>query len=100
MLRGSTGYKEDDQSGCENNQDAREAMAGSSIGLSWAYANRIVYTRNSGLLKPMGEVDVIKSTTSELIIKCLDKQFSRYGVPSTLTTDNGPNLVSAEMEEY
>ena len=46
------------------------------------------------------EVDVIKSTTSEMIIKCLGKQFSRYGVPSTLRTDNGPNLVSAEMEEY
>ena len=46
------------------------------------------------------EVDIIKSTTSETIIKCLDKQFSRYGVPSTLRTDNRPNLVSAEMEEY
>ena len=46
------------------------------------------------------EVDIIKSTTSETIIKCLDKQFSRYGVPSTLRTGNGPNLVSAEMEEY
>ena len=46
------------------------------------------------------EVDVIKSTTSAVIIKCLDKQFSRYGVPSTLRTDNGPNLVSAEMEGY
>ena len=46
------------------------------------------------------EVDVIKSTSSEAIIKCLDRQFSRYGVPSTLRSDNGPNLVSAEMEEY
>ena len=46
------------------------------------------------------EVDVIKSTTSEVIIKRLDKQFSRYGVPSALRTDNGTNLVSAEMEEY
>ena len=46
------------------------------------------------------EVDIIKSTTSETIINCLDKQFSRYGVPSTMRTDNGPNLVSAEMEEY
>ena len=46
------------------------------------------------------EVDVIKSTSSEAIIKCLDRQFSKYGVPSTLRTDNGPNLVSAEMEEY
>ena len=46
------------------------------------------------------EVDIIKCTTSETIINCLDKQFSRYRVPSTLRTDNGPNLVSAEMEEY
>ena len=46
------------------------------------------------------EVDIIKSATSEVIITCLYKQFSRYGVPSTLRTDNGPNLVSAEMEEY
>ena len=44
------------------------------------------------------EVDVIRS--SEVIIKRLDKQFSRYGVSSTLRTDNGTNLVSAEMEEY
>ena len=35
-----------------------------------------------------------------MIIKYLYKQFSRYGVPSTLRTNNGANLVSAEMEEY
>ena len=46
------------------------------------------------------EVDIIKSTTSETIINCLDKQFSSYGVPSTLRTDSRPNLVSAEMEKY
>ena len=46
------------------------------------------------------EVDVIKSTTSKTIIKCLDKQFSRFGVPCNLRTDNRPNLVSAEMEGY
>ena len=46
------------------------------------------------------EPDIIKSTTSKVTIKCLDKQLSRYGVPSLLTMDNGTNLVSAEMEEY
>ena len=46
------------------------------------------------------EVDIIKSTTSETIFKCLDKQFSRFGVLSTLRTNKTPNLVSAEMEEY
>ena len=37
---------------------------------------------------------------TKVIIKHVDKQFSRYGVPSTLRTDNRTNLVSAEMEEY
>ena len=46
------------------------------------------------------EVDIIHSTTSEVIIKCLDKQFCRYGVTRTLRTDNGANLVSAEMNGY
>ena len=46
------------------------------------------------------EVDVIHSTTSEVIIKCLDKQFCGYGVPRTLRTDNRTNLVSAEMDGY
>ena len=46
------------------------------------------------------EVDVIHSTTSEVIIKCLDKQFYRYGVPHTLRTDNGANLASTEMDGY
>ena len=46
------------------------------------------------------EVDVIYSTTSEVIIKCLNKHFSRYGVPRTLRTNNGVNLVSAEMDGY
>lgn len=46
------------------------------------------------------EGDVVKSTSSEVIIKCLDRQFSRYGVPGTSRSDNGPNLMSSEMEEY
>ena len=99
MLRLPTGYKADNHSACEDNQDAREAMARSSTGLTWAIPtgeHLLVLVEPSRWL----EVDIIKSTTSETIIKCLDKQFSRYGVPSTLRTDNGPNLVSAEMEEY
>ena len=46
------------------------------------------------------EVDVIYSTTSATIIKCLDSHFARYGVPVGLRTDNGSNLVSEEMEKY
>ena len=46
------------------------------------------------------EVDIVQSTNSQTIIKRLDAQFSRYGIPKTLRTDNGSNLVSAEIEQY
>ena len=46
------------------------------------------------------EVDVIRSTTSATIIKCLDSHFARYGVPVGLRTDNGSNLVTEDMEKY
>ena len=40
------------------------------------------------------EVDVLRSTTSAAVIKCLDTHFTRYN------RDNGSNLVSEEMEKY
>ena len=46
------------------------------------------------------EVDVLRSTTSAAVIKCLGGHFARYGVPVGLRTDNGSNLVSEEMEKY
>ena len=46
------------------------------------------------------EVDVVRSTTSSAIIRCLGNHFTRHGIPETLRTDNGPNLVSHEMEEF
>ena len=46
------------------------------------------------------EVDVIRATTSKVIIQRLDAQFARYGMPKTLRTDNGSNLVSEEVEDY
>ena len=36
----------------------------------------------------------------QYIIKCLEKHFTRHGIPETLRTDNGSNLVSHEMEEF
>ena len=45
-------------------------------------------------------VDVVRNTSSIAIIKCLEKHFTRHGIPETLRTDNGSNLVSHEMEEF
>ena len=38
-------------------------------------------------------MDVVKSTTSSVVIGCLEKHFSRHGIHEMLRTDNGPNLV-------
>ena len=46
------------------------------------------------------EVVVVRATTSKIIIQRLDAQFARYGIPNTLRPDNGPNLVSNEIEDY
>jgi len=42
----------------------------------------------------------LTSTTSRSIITALKSIFSRYGVPATLLSDNGPQFTSAEMEEF
>ena len=41
-----------------------------------------------------------RATTSKIIIQRLDAQFARYGIPKSLRTDNSPNLVSNEIEDY
>lgn len=46
------------------------------------------------------EIDVLKTTTSEKLVKSLETIFCRHGYPEILKTDNGPNLVSAEFEHY
>ena len=44
------------------------------------------------------DVVLQKDTSSKSLIKELESIFSRYGYP--LKTDNGPNLVSVEIENY
>ena len=46
------------------------------------------------------ELDVVRNTSSSTIINCLEKHFTRHGIPETLRTDNGSNLVSHEMEDF
>lgn len=46
------------------------------------------------------EVDCLKTTTSVAIIQRLRYWFGRYGVPSEIVSDNGPQFVSSEMEDF
>lgn len=40
------------------------------------------------------------SVTSQVIIDFLDSLFARWGLPNTITTDNGPQLTSSEFTTY
>ena len=46
------------------------------------------------------EVTIMKSTTTEKTIEALGEMFSRFGSPTQLVSDNGPQLVSQEMEAF
>lgn len=46
------------------------------------------------------EVVILRSTSNTRITEVLKPIFSRFGVPHTLKTDNGPQLVSEEFEAF
>ena len=46
------------------------------------------------------EVDLLKNTNSSVVIKFLNAQFSRHGIPDVLVTDNGPQFISGEFSEF
>ncbi|XP_018398448.1 PREDICTED: uncharacterized protein K02A2.6-like [Cyphomyrmex costatus] len=41
-----------------------------------------------------------KDTSSALIIQCIRESIARYGIPDTIVSDNGPQFVSREFEEF
>ena len=46
------------------------------------------------------EVEVMRSTTSEKVIECLEKIFTTHGLPLSLRSDNGPQFRSEVFELY
>ena len=46
------------------------------------------------------EADIMRSTISEKVIGCLEIIFAAHGLPVSLKTDNGPQLVSEEFESF
>ena len=46
------------------------------------------------------EVDILKSTVDSKVISRLEEMFARHGLPESLTSDNGPQFISAEFAEY
>ena len=46
------------------------------------------------------EVDVIRSTTTEVIIEKMEAHFARHGLPLSLRSDNGPQFVAAAFTTF
>jgi hypothetical protein len=46
------------------------------------------------------EVEIIRATWSEVIIRPLQKIFATHGLPEQVTSINGSNLVSREIEDF
>jgi transposase InsO family protein len=46
------------------------------------------------------EVAKLQSTTSPTIIRTLKAVFARHGIPETLRSDNGPQFISREFQEF
>ncbi len=46
------------------------------------------------------EVGKLNSATTEAVVKKLKLHFSRYGVPCTLISDNGPQFASQEFHDF
>jgi len=46
------------------------------------------------------EVDKLRSTTSKAVISKLKSHFARYGIPSILISDNGPQYSLVEFQDF
>ena len=46
------------------------------------------------------EVEILRTTSSEVIVRCLMKIFATHGLPEQVTSDNGSNLIFQEMEDF
>ena len=46
------------------------------------------------------EVEQLRDTKSEVIMKLCKSQFARYGIPDTLVTDNGPQFSSEAFRNF
>ncbi|XP_040359235.2 uncharacterized protein K02A2.6-like [Ixodes scapularis] len=46
------------------------------------------------------EVFTMQSTTTERTVRCLRELFCRFGIPETIVSDNGPQLVSEEFQVF
>ena len=45
-------------------------------------------------------IKIMKTTTTEKVIEALEETIDMFGIPYSVTTDNGPQFVSNDFEDY
>ena len=62
----------------------------------------LVLTTKSGSssLVRLFELNQLSSTNSSSVIKSLNNQFARHGIPDTLYSDNGPQFACRQFKEF
>ena len=46
------------------------------------------------------EVDIMRSTSAEMVIERLEAHFSRHGSPRSLRSDNGPQFIASAFQDF
>jgi hypothetical protein len=46
------------------------------------------------------EVDFLKSTTTDIMVKCCKRNFAGHSIPKVVVTDNEPQFISAEFGNF
>lgn len=46
------------------------------------------------------EIDRLDSTTSQAVIRKLKVHFARHGIPTTMVSNNGPQYISKEFQQF
>ena len=62
--------------------------------------NKTIYLLVVDYFSRFVEIQKLTSTTSTNVITVLKSIFVRYRIPATLVTDNGPQFISNEMNQF
>lgn len=65
--------------------------------LEWQGKNYLVTV---DYLSNFWEIDRLYSTTSQAVISKLKTHFARHGIPTTVVSDNGPQYISKEFQQF
>ncbi|MGH0142006.1 UNVERIFIED_CONTAM: hypothetical protein FKN15_074960 [Acipenser sinensis] len=72
----------------------------SKVGMDFFTVNKSDYLIIVDYYSDYWEIDELQDTTATTTIECCKRHFSRHGIPDTVITDNGPQFVGHEFEQF